>query len=380
MPLAVSGMKFRAISATLRPGAGSGKQHFMRIEGKHSPALALIKTAMIEKKITQAELADAADIHEKTIQNLLSGRSVRDQTLFDVCMVLGLDFAKVKAAWVRAGHETRDAPEPNGAEGRAAPVYMGAYTRAGVDHYIGSYLTVRPSFSMADGIMAYRTDIAWDDEWPSLLFQERDRPDKPYLHRGRLYIPASSMYVHLVSLTKGAMRMVMVSQLGPDGQMRGLITTLSKQRAQLVPVSRAHRLHQARRLRRRGAGRDRRRRCGPSRVPAAPRRDGGAGLRPAHRALTRRALAFWRAGVRPEESFLFRTKSTSSAMSWAARRMILCCRRAERRPSTRSAGMVRYCRLMASPSRAAQLFQRCRKAESCSRLGTGHAERIYCSS
>ena len=45
------------------------------------------------------------------------------------------------------------------------------------------------------------------------------------------------MYVHLVSLTKGAMRMVMVSQLGPDGQMRGLITTLSKQRAQLMPVS-----------------------------------------------------------------------------------------------------------------------------------------------
>ena len=237
MPHAVSGMKSSAISATLRPGVGSGKQLFMRIEGKHSPALALIKTAMIEKKLTQAELADAADIHEKTIQNLLSGRSVRDQTLFDVCMVLGLDFAKVKAAWVRAGHETRDAPEPNGAEGRAAPVYMGAYTRAGVDHYIGSYLTVRPSFSVPGSVMAYRTDITWDDEWPSLLFQERDRPDKPFLHRGRLYIPASSMYIHLVSLTKGAMRMVMVSQLDPAGVMRGLVTTLSTQRAQLRPVS-----------------------------------------------------------------------------------------------------------------------------------------------
>jgi len=211
----------------------------MRNDGKHSVALSLIKTAMIEKKLTQAELADAADIHEKTIQNLLSGRSVRDQTLFDVCMVLGLDFEKVRAAWAKEGRqtETRDAPEPNGAEGRAAPVYMGAYTRAGVDHYIGSYLTIRPSFSIAGGIMAYRTDIVWDDEWPSLLFQERDRPDKPFLHRGRLYIPASSMYIHLVSLTKGAMRMVMVSQLDPAGQMRGLITTLYKQRAQLLPVS-----------------------------------------------------------------------------------------------------------------------------------------------
>jgi transcriptional regulator with XRE-family HTH domain len=209
----------------------------MRTDSKHSAALSLIKTAMIEKKLTQAELADAADIHEKTIQNLLAGRTVRDQTLFDVCMVLGLDFDKVKTAWVREGRETRDAPEEGSTEGRAAPVYMGAYTRAGVDHYIGSYLTLRPSFSLASGIMAYRTDISWDEEWPSLLFQERDRPDKPFHHRGRLYIPASSMYIHLVSLTKGAMRMVMVSQLDAAGSMRGLITTLHKQRAQFMPVS-----------------------------------------------------------------------------------------------------------------------------------------------
>ena len=66
-------------------------------------ALAQIKTAMIEKKLTQAELADASDCHEKTIQNLLGGRSVRDQTLFDVCMVLGLDFDKLKGAWNGGG-------------------------------------------------------------------------------------------------------------------------------------------------------------------------------------------------------------------------------------------------------------------------------------
>ena len=207
----------------------------MQTGGRHRAALSLIKTAMIEKKMTQAELADAADIHEKTIQNLLSGRPVRDQTLFDVCVVLGLDFDKLRAA-ARAQSE-RDAPEPDGAQSPAAPVYMGAYTRAGVDHYIGSYLTLRASFSVTASIMAYRTDISWDDDWPSLLFQERDRPDKPFLHRGRLYIPASSMYIHLVSLTKGAMRMIMVSQLDPAGIMRGLITTLSKQRAVLRPVS-----------------------------------------------------------------------------------------------------------------------------------------------
>jgi DNA-binding Xre family transcriptional regulator len=210
----------------------------MRIESKASIALSLIKTAMIEKKMTQAELADAADIHEKTIQNLLAGRPVRDQTLFDVCMVLGLDFDTVKGCRGVGELSRRDAPELGApVDARAAPTYMGAYTRAGVEEYIGSYLTLRPSFSVPGGAMAYRTDILWDEEWPSLLFQERDRPDKPFLHRGRVYIPTSSPYIHLVSLTKGAMRMVMVSSLGPSGAMRGIITTLQKRGAAFVPIS-----------------------------------------------------------------------------------------------------------------------------------------------
>ena len=203
-------------------------------------ALALIRTAMIEKKMTQAELADAADCHEKTIQNLLGGKHVRDQTLFDVCMVLGLDFDRVKLGWsgkMPAPAAMDSAPDIAGRGGEIAPVYMGAYTRAGVDQYIGSYLTLRPAFSKPELIIAYRTDISWDETWPSLLFEERDRPDAPFSHRGRLYIPASSMFIHLVSLTKGAMRMVLVSQLDRFGQMRGIITTLNKQGAQFVPVA-----------------------------------------------------------------------------------------------------------------------------------------------
>jgi DNA-binding Xre family transcriptional regulator len=200
-------------------------------------ALAQIKTAMIEKKLTQAELADAADCHEKTIQNLLGGRSVRDQTLFDVCMVLGLDFDKLKSAWNGGNGDSAGAKEFTGEGGVVSPVYMGAYTRAAVDHYIGSYLTLRPSFSRPDTIVAYRTDVSWDPEWPSLLFQERDRPDAPYSHRGRLYIPTSSMFIHLVSLTKGAMRMVVVSQIDRFGEMRGIMTTIYKHGAMLQPVA-----------------------------------------------------------------------------------------------------------------------------------------------
>lgn len=204
-------------------------------EIERSPALIRIRTAMIEKKLTQAELADAADCHEKTVQNLLQGKHVRDQTLFDVCMVLGLDFDEIKSALT--GNSWRDEPGRPSLNKEVAPVYMGAYTRAAVEDYVGSYLTIRPAFAAPDTIVAYRTDISWDGDWPSLYFQERDRPDAPYAHKGRLYIPASSMFIHLVSLTKGAMRMVVISQLDRTDRMRGLITTLNKQRAMLVPVS-----------------------------------------------------------------------------------------------------------------------------------------------
>lgn len=204
----------------------------------------MIRTALIEKKMTQAELADAADCHEKTIQNLLAGKSVRQQTLFDVCMVLGLDYDAVHTLWaggpdapLATDLEQVSAPEHAGRGGEVSPTYMGAYSRAAVDHYVGSYLTVRQAFSTPNLITAYRTDISWDATWPSLLFEERDRPDSPYSHRGRLYIPPSSQFIHLVSLTKGAMRMVIVSQIDRTGYMRGLITTLNKRGAMYVPVS-----------------------------------------------------------------------------------------------------------------------------------------------
>ncbi len=199
-------------------------------------AVDMLRTALVEKKMTQAELADAAECHEKTIQNLIGGRAVRDQTLFDVCMVLGLDYQRLKSLWF--GAMTVAQPmDLKGEGGVVAPVYMGAYTRAGVDHYIGSYLTLRPSFGNPGSVVAYRTDIVWEPDWPSLLFEERDRPDAPYSHRGRLYIPSSSMFIHLVSLTKGAMRMILVSQLDPGGEMRGIITTLNKQGRMFNPVA-----------------------------------------------------------------------------------------------------------------------------------------------
>ena len=104
------------------------------IPNERAAAIARIRTAMIEKKMTQAELADTACCHEKTVQNLIAGRQVSDQTLFDVCAVLDLDFDAIKEAW--SGAAVSGPMELKGEGGLVAPVYMGAYTKAGVAHYI----------------------------------------------------------------------------------------------------------------------------------------------------------------------------------------------------------------------------------------------------
>jgi len=193
-------------------------------------AIGLIRTAMIEKKMTQHELADAADCHEKTIQNMMNGRSVREQTLFDVCMVLGLDFEQVRAAWSGIKH--------NASSGEVAEVDLGAYSRTAVEHYIGRYVTLRPAFDSSGKIMSYVTEVSWDDDKKCLRFREQDRPERAYAHSGELYMPAGSMFVYLVSRTRGWMRLVVVSQLDPSNKMRGLITTLNKAMGSMyVPVS-----------------------------------------------------------------------------------------------------------------------------------------------
>jgi hypothetical protein len=43
--------------------------------------------------------------------------------------------------------------------------------------------------------------------------------------------------VHLISSNKGATRMVVVSRPDASGHMRGLITTMHKQKAHFLPVS-----------------------------------------------------------------------------------------------------------------------------------------------
>lgn len=115
---------------------------------------------------------------------------------------------------------------------------MGGYTRANIVGLEGSYLCFRPAFSSNGVINAYVVALRWDDAESCLMFEEQERVDTGHTQRGRVYIPDGKPFMSLVTVERGAVRLIMVSR--PDGQTsgRGLIMTLSNPGGmQFTPVS-----------------------------------------------------------------------------------------------------------------------------------------------
>jgi len=114
----------------------------------------------------------------------------------------------------------------------------GGYARESVMHYVGSFLVIRPTFKRVGNVYSYVTDIGWDEREGGLVFQERERLDARYSHRGCVWIPSPSVHLHLVSGTKGWLRATTLSFLDDTDTMRGLMLTLHNVTgATYVPVS-----------------------------------------------------------------------------------------------------------------------------------------------
>lgn len=119
-------------------------------------------------------------------------------------------------------------PVPAAATGGAekARQEWGGYARSAVAHMIGSYLVVRAAFKTPGNVVAYATDIAWDDTEGGLIFQERDRLDARHSHRGHVRLPNMSMYMYLVSGENGWLRSVTLSVLDVSNEFHGILSTL----------------------------------------------------------------------------------------------------------------------------------------------------------
>jgi hypothetical protein len=103
----------------------------------------------------------------------------------------------------------------------------GGYSRASVAYLEGCYVCFRPAFTRSGVITAYLVDLRWDEAASCLTFEESSRADAGHTQRGRVYIPEGRPFISLVTVERGALRLVTVSRLELPQSARGLMMTLS---------------------------------------------------------------------------------------------------------------------------------------------------------
>lgn len=186
----------------------------------------LIREELARRRITRQYLADHARISLSTLEKALSGqRSLTLSTLIRLEEALGI---KLRQTVVR---ESRRLPD-------VAPDTLGSYARPAVSWIEGDYLTLRPSFSTAGAVYAYRTSIIWSEDRDLLVFRESERLDTAFTQEGEVSIPHQSGYIYLVTNKAGQYRLIIVTRPTIAGEMFGILTTLQSGRgAHLVPVS-----------------------------------------------------------------------------------------------------------------------------------------------
>ncbi len=185
----------------------------------------VIREELAKRRMTRAGLADGAKLSLSTLEKALSG-----QRPFTLATVVRLESA--------LGLPLRRVGNGHVLEAATAPDSLGSYARPAVKWLEGDYLTLRPSFSVAKAVYAYRTAITWDQTLSHLIFQESDRLDTAYKQDGAVSVPHQSGYIYLVTNKHGQHRMITLSRPMIGGEMFGLLATLQSGRgATLMPIA-----------------------------------------------------------------------------------------------------------------------------------------------
>ena len=198
------------------------------------PALALIRTAMVEKSSPRPSSPTRPVATRRRSRTCSAARcATRRCSTSAWCWgwTTRASRRRGRAAWRPRSRWTSRARAGSSPRSTWAPIRAPPSA-------IGSYLTLRPAFSAPDRMVAYRPHG----------HRVGPRMAEPAVRGARsagrlLRAPRTALFadfvtlLHLVSLTKGAMRMVLVSQIDQAGSMRGLMTTLNKQRATYQPVA-----------------------------------------------------------------------------------------------------------------------------------------------
>ena len=192
-------------------------------EGSESVSL-VVREELARRRLSRQWLADEAKVSLSTLEKALAGRRP-----FTLATVVRLEDAL--GTPLRAKNHAHDEPK------LFAPESMGAYARPAVQWLEGSYLTLRPSFSDAGAIFAYRTSISWDSLAGHLVFSEAARTDSEYEQKGFVSFPNISGAIYLVTVSQGQYRIALLNR--PSGRwLSGILLTLAAgEGAQLIPAS-----------------------------------------------------------------------------------------------------------------------------------------------
>jgi len=202
----------------------------LKLSGEESRQLALrVREELARRRMTREALADAAKISISTLEKVLAGKRS-----FTLATIVRLEEG--------LGARLLDTPasiRTNSAQaGGNAPDELGGYSRAAVIWLEGSYLTLRPSFSDADAVYAYRTDISWAKETGTLQFREAERLDHDYTQFGSVAVPHQSGHIYLITNRHGQHRLIVVARPTIGGELHGILTTLqSGKGSHLSPVA-----------------------------------------------------------------------------------------------------------------------------------------------
>lgn len=184
-----------------------------------------VREEIARRRLSRQQLADEAKISLSTLEKALAGKRP-----FTLATIIRIEEA-LKCS-LRAPED-----EFSGS-GELAPFYLGSYSYTGIKWIEGQYLTIRPSFSDADELFAYLTDIRWNAEASYLEFSESKRTDANFQQSGRVSMPNLSGHIYLVTNDNGQYRIMVLGRPTIDGTMLGILTTLQVgQGTQLVPVS-----------------------------------------------------------------------------------------------------------------------------------------------
>jgi hypothetical protein len=104
---------------------------------------------------------------------------------------------------------------------------LGGYKHPDVEALEGLYVCFRPTFSFPGVINAYLIDLHWNDAASCLMFEEQGRVDAGHTQKGLVYIPEGRPFMSLVTVERGAIRVMMVSRPEGEEPAHGLVMTLS---------------------------------------------------------------------------------------------------------------------------------------------------------